>query len=74
MAAWTHGGIRRSIICTGANTASVVCDWVGRARQGLMRASRAAVTELQALVQTAHNAGMVKLERTLEGLATTIEH
>lgn len=43
-------------------------------RQGLTRLSRAAVAELKALVQTAHNGGLVKLERTLESLATTVEH
>lgn len=43
-------------------------------RQGLTRLSRSSVTELQALVQAAHNGRLVKLERTLEQLATTVEH
>lgn len=43
-------------------------------RQGLTRLSRASVTELRALVQSAHNGRLVKLERTLEQLATTVEH
>lgn len=44
------------------------------ARQGLGRASPATVTELQALAQTAHAAGMVRCERAIAALATTVEH
>ncbi|MCB9670289.1 MAG: hypothetical protein H6734_12505 [Alphaproteobacteria bacterium] len=44
------------------------------ARQGLIRASPATVVELEALVQTAHNAGMVRAERDLSALATTVQH
>ncbi|MEZ4322807.1 MAG: hypothetical protein R3F61_35395 [Myxococcota bacterium] len=42
-------------------------------QQGLARLSSATVTELSALVQTAHNAGMVKVERELETLSTQVQ-
>lgn len=44
------------------------------ARQGLSRASPTTVSELQALAQTAHAAGMVRCERDLAALATTVRH
>ena len=43
------------------------------AQQGLTRLSGASVTELRALVQTAHNARMVTIERELEALATQVQ-
>ncbi|MCB9679419.1 MAG: hypothetical protein H6737_30220 [Alphaproteobacteria bacterium] len=42
-------------------------------QQGLARLSPATVTELEALVQTAHNAGMVRVERELSALATQVQ-
>lgn len=41
-------------------------------QQGLQRMTASSVTELQALGQTAHNAGMVKAERELETLVTVV--
>jgi hypothetical protein len=42
-------------------------------QQGLSRLSGTSVTELRALVQTAHNARMVTIERELEALATQVQ-
>ncbi len=42
-------------------------------RQGLQRASASSAAELQALAQTAHNAGMVRVERALTALQTYVE-
>ncbi len=42
-------------------------------QQGLSRLSGTTVTELRALVQTAHNARMVRVERELEALATQVQ-
>ena len=40
------------------------------ARQGLQRMSRGSTAELRALSQTAHNAGLVRIERQLDALNT----
>ncbi len=42
------------------------------ARQGLQRMSRASADELRALSQTAHNAGLIRIERQLEVLSTQV--
>lgn len=63
---------RRERLADAVELSEQVLSRLGR--QGLTRLSRAAVVELRALVQTAHNGGLVKLERTFEGLATTVEH
>ncbi len=42
------------------------------ARQGLQRTSGSSAAELQALAQTAHNAGLVRAERQLEALSTHV--
>ncbi len=41
-------------------------------RQGLQRMSRASAEELQAETQTAHNAGLIHIERELERLSTMV--
>jgi len=41
-------------------------------RQGLQRVTEASATELQAMAQLAHNAGLIKAERELESLRTAV--
>lgn len=58
-----------------SHAAQLVDDVVFRlARQGLVRASPGTVTELQALAQTAHTAGMIDCERAITALATLVGH
>lgn len=57
-----------------ADAFDAIDDWLHRmGLQGLQRTSRASVDALGALAQTAHNAGLVSIERELNRLGTLVE-